>query len=634
MEAEAIQAIYGDSYKRLDDQDTYDYPLVFQVEVVPQQSCPEDNHVRITMKFSLSRDYPQTAPLVGIVQSVNVSDEDVKQLESELAKLASESVGQEMVYDLMTHAQEFLVPLNKETAPSSHEEMLLRSKQKEKEKAEAEKREAEALKKEIEEQMKLKEDVQKRQAKLTTDAEQETVLHSKWLEMRKGTKGSASGSGANPSTATTTADPSSQLFKQVATPSQLSPARSSNPTSSLAPAEAPSPVQRASSDNSQERHSSSLMEDPISRPTLGRWRSDGPLLSSTTLSPPNSGAAPMRVEEEKRQLLLVTLLRQLASSSSPPVSNPALSRTASPPSDAELPHKAHSRGSRTGGSRVGDAAGPGFVGEGEMDVLPMLTRALSDQGIVSAGDDDFLQLLQNQHLYEARFEHAFGSKPVTGGPQAGPPSASPSKLPTSAAAQRNWLFGGLIPSSMLMDSSSNSSGSGSARQSSSRYESDFEELDVLGKGSFGEVVKVRNRLDGRFYAIKKILITHAWGQGKDKSARLNRILREVTTLSRLHHQYVLRYFQAFIEYDGQATPQAQQRGGKDQRSLPSSRGSIYPRSGPMSSGSRITSANEPAMFPQSSDWFGMSRGVDYDADARSNNGSYYPSMLDCIFICF
>jgi hypothetical protein len=26
----------------------------------------------------------------------------------------------------------------------------------------------------------------------------------------------------------------------------------------------------------------------------------------------------------------------------------------------------------------------------------------------------------------------------------------------------------------------------------------------LGRGSFGEVTKVRNRLDGRFYAIKKI----------------------------------------------------------------------------------------------------------------------------------
>lgn len=73
----------------------------------------------------------------------------------------------------------------------------------------------------------------------------------------------------------------------------------------------------------------------------------------------------------------------------------------------------------------------------------------------------------------------------------------------------------------------------------SRYQQDFEELEALGKGSFGEVFKVRNRLDGRYYAIKKIKIY----QGNF----LKRIMREVQTLSRMHHQYVLRYYQAWLE---------------------------------------------------------------------------------------
>lgn len=74
----------------------------------------------------------------------------------------------------------------------------------------------------------------------------------------------------------------------------------------------------------------------------------------------------------------------------------------------------------------------------------------------------------------------------------------------------------------------------------SRYAQDFEEVCVLGKGGFGEVVKARNRLDGRFYAIKKIRHT------EDK---LSKILNEVMLLARLNHQYVVRYFAAWLEDD-------------------------------------------------------------------------------------
>jgi hypothetical protein len=44
-------------------------------------------------------------------------------------------------------------------------------------------------------------------------------------------------------------------------------------------------------------------------------------------------------------------------------------------------------------------------------------------------------------------------------------------------------------------------------EATSRYLNDFTELLTLGRGSFGEVVKVTNKLDDRTYAIKKILIT-------------------------------------------------------------------------------------------------------------------------------
>ncbi|EFA75486.1 eukaryotic translation initiation factor 2 alpha kinase [Heterostelium album PN500] len=80
----------------------------------------------------------------------------------------------------------------------------------------------------------------------------------------------------------------------------------------------------------------------------------------------------------------------------------------------------------------------------------------------------------------------------------------------------------------------------------SRYRMDFEEIEMIGKGGFGIVVKSKNKLDGRYYAVKKIKTE---GVSSDNQAEplTNKLLREVTTLSRLHHQYVVRYYQAWIE---------------------------------------------------------------------------------------
>jgi len=75
----------------------------------------------------------------------------------------------------------------------------------------------------------------------------------------------------------------------------------------------------------------------------------------------------------------------------------------------------------------------------------------------------------------------------------------------------------------------------------SRYQSDFEEIQFLGKGAFGAVIKVRNRIDNRFYAVKRIKLD------KRNPEENQKILREVTTLSRLHHDRIIRYYQAWIE---------------------------------------------------------------------------------------
>uniref|UniRef100_A0A8C4VG92 eIF-2-alpha kinase GCN2 n=1 Tax=Falco tinnunculus TaxID=100819 RepID=A0A8C4VG92_FALTI len=74
----------------------------------------------------------------------------------------------------------------------------------------------------------------------------------------------------------------------------------------------------------------------------------------------------------------------------------------------------------------------------------------------------------------------------------------------------------------------------------SRYYNEFEELKLLGKGAFGAVIKVRNKLDGCYYAVKRIRINPA-------SKQFRRIKGEVTLLSRLNHENIVRYYNAWIE---------------------------------------------------------------------------------------
>lgn len=83
---------------------------------------------------------------------------------------------------------------------------------------------------------------------------------------------------------------------------------------------------------------------------------------------------------------------------------------------------------------------------------------------------------------------------------------------------------------------------------SSRYRTDFVELGLLGRGGGGEVVKVRNRLDKRIYAIKKIILESEEGKHAKFGVVQNRKLRrEVTTVSRMMHKNIVRYYQGWVE---------------------------------------------------------------------------------------
>lgn len=75
----------------------------------------------------------------------------------------------------------------------------------------------------------------------------------------------------------------------------------------------------------------------------------------------------------------------------------------------------------------------------------------------------------------------------------------------------------------------------------SRLETEFEVMQWLGEGAYGDVLKVKNILDNRQYAIKRIPLTAHSRQ------IFKKMTREVELLSRLNHENVVRYFNSWIE---------------------------------------------------------------------------------------
>ncbi|KAG8961816.1 hypothetical protein FRC03_004923 [Tulasnella sp. 419] len=78
----------------------------------------------------------------------------------------------------------------------------------------------------------------------------------------------------------------------------------------------------------------------------------------------------------------------------------------------------------------------------------------------------------------------------------------------------------------------------------SRWRDEWEEIEFLGKGGFGSVVKARFKLDGAIYAVKKI---------KLRGENDGRIFRETNALSKLSHRFIVRYHTTWIETDHTAS---------------------------------------------------------------------------------
>lgn len=102
----------------------------------------------------------------------------------------------------------------------------------------------------------------------------------------------------------------------------------------------------------------------------------------------------------------------------------------------------------------------------------------------------------------------------------------------------------------------------------SRYLTDFEPVQCLGRGGFGVVFEARNKVDDCNYAIKRIRLPN-------REVAREKVMREVKALAKLEHPGIIRYFNAWQE----SPPQGWQE-EMDLRTLKDASATDWPLSSP------------------------------------------------------
>ncbi|CAH3155278.1 unnamed protein product [Porites evermanni] len=473
-ELQAIQAIYMDDFQDLREKP--EHPPKVCLKLTPLQSVvAKEVYARVELIVQYSADYPDRSPKISLCNATGISDEDLSKLQNELQLMAADLVGEVMVLQLAHHVQTCLHKHNKPQL--SFYEKMMANKQKEEERKLAAKREKQQMEirankeREENEKREIEEELQRREEAMRESKRRRTVVITE-----KNSK----------------ADQPASTQSLKTRDGEKSPVMETPPT-----------LQKKHSGNS-----------------IALFQPSSPKKTDTIIGPGSS------------------ILRRRRSSESLPDDSFTGTRVITFSSKGEqVVHCGKCLGQGSSGSRVYSAMN---VTLGELNAvcewsLSAATTTSNQQHDlqgrllkqVSSVKQEILSLANRvshpnlTHYLAINVQETASSVKVqvkiikNVRPCISEGRLSPVNQPEHEEPVPDFSFFSGVPGK-------------------SRVKCEFEELQFLGKGGFGNVIKVRNKLDNCLYAVKRIPLN-------PKSSQFTkRIMREVQLISRLNHENVVR----------------------------------------------------------------------------------------------
>ncbi|XP_014785673.1 RWD domain-containing protein 1 [Octopus bimaculoides] len=127
-EIEALEAIYPNEIKVLETEPNY----IFAIELSSQLTEEEgEDLITMTLQFTLDDDYPDSIPIMEIMEFQNLDDVKVNVILEDMNELAQETLGMVMVFTIVSAVQEKINDIIEQNKQEREKEELRKQKEKE-----------------------------------------------------------------------------------------------------------------------------------------------------------------------------------------------------------------------------------------------------------------------------------------------------------------------------------------------------------------------------------------------------------------------------------------------------------------------------------------------------------------------
>ena len=117
-EIEALESIYPEEFQLIDTSPTH----CFQLPLCGEAEGIATDTVSCTLQFTYTEQYPDTAPVMEVLNPNNLTDSDVTDLQELLKEQAEENLGMVMIFTLVSAVQDKLVDFANGIAKRKEEE--------------------------------------------------------------------------------------------------------------------------------------------------------------------------------------------------------------------------------------------------------------------------------------------------------------------------------------------------------------------------------------------------------------------------------------------------------------------------------------------------------------------------------